>query len=112
MKYIKLFENFMDQHKSEYKAVQNGKGQWEIHIKNPVDTDFNLPTSGTLWTNDGKYYSSEGDANAVIKSQIEGMEDDDFGFDGDQDDDFNMEDDDLGFDDDDDFNLQKIRNIE
>ena len=70
MKYIKLFENFIDSDKAEYKAVQNQEGKWEIHIKNTNDNDFNLPTSGSLWTNDGEYYRSEGDANDVIESQF------------------------------------------
>ena len=69
MKYIKLFENFMDGNKVQYKAVKNSEGKWEIHMKNPNQNEFSLPTSGTLWTNDGKYYNSEGDAINVIKSQ-------------------------------------------
>ena len=42
--------------KVEYKAVPNKYGKWEIHMKNPVDKEFKLPDSGTLWTNSGKYY--------------------------------------------------------
>jgi hypothetical protein len=70
MKHIKLFENFTDKNKSEYKAVKKGEGKWEIHIKNPADNDFNAPKSGSVWTNNGKYYSSEGEANDVIKSLL------------------------------------------
>lgn len=77
MKYVKTFENFIDQHDYEYKAVQNQEGKWEIHVKEPmVDDDFILPTnpdgsvSGTLWTNGGKYYSSEGEAINTIKSNL------------------------------------------
>ena len=77
MKYIKLFENFMDKHKFEYKAVQNQEGKWEIHIKNTNDNDFNLPTSGSLWTNDGKYYSSEGSANTAINNLVQSLDDED-----------------------------------
>ena len=78
MKYIKLFENFMDKHKSEYKAVQNGEGKWEIHIKDHMDKVFNLPNlpnSGSLWTNDGKYYSSEGSANTAINNLVQSLDD-------------------------------------
>jgi hypothetical protein len=71
LKYVKLFENFIDEHDYEYKAVQNQEGKWEIHVKEPmVDDDFILPTSGTLWTNGGKYYSSEEEAINTIKSNI------------------------------------------
>ena len=65
LKYVKLFESFV---KVEYKAVPNKDGKWEIHMKNPVDKEFKLPSSGTLWTNSGKYYSSEGEAIGMIKS--------------------------------------------
>lgn len=71
LKYVKLFEYF---EKVQYKAVLNKDGKWEIHMKNPVDKEFKLPSSGKLWTNGGKYYSSEGEANDMIKSLVSNFE--------------------------------------
>ena len=56
--------------KVEFLAVKRADGKYEIHMKYPGSTgeykEFKLPTEGTMWTNDGKGYNSEGEVQAKI----------------------------------------------
>jgi len=54
----------------EYKVVQRKDGKYEIHMKTGggIYKDFNLPKSGTIWTNDGKGYDSKEEAEKTINT--------------------------------------------
>ena len=54
----------------EYKVVQRKDGKYEIHMKTGggIYKDFNLPKSGTIWTNDGKGYDSKEEAEKAIST--------------------------------------------
>ena len=59
--------------KPTYKSVKRNDGKYEIHMKTGGGeyVDFKLPTSGEIWTNSGKGYNNEVDANKAIDSMKE-----------------------------------------
>ena len=59
--------------KPTYKSVKRNDGKYEIHMKTGGGeyVDFKLPSNGTIWTNSGKGYNNEVDANKAIDSMKE-----------------------------------------
>ncbi len=62
-------ETINENTKTEYLAVKRPDGKYEIHMKTGGGEykEFKLPPDGSIWTNDGKGYNSESEAQSKIR---------------------------------------------